>query len=97
MGAAHVSRANPDGYTLLLATNTTLVSSPFLHDSLGFDPDNFAPVGMIGYTPMVLLTAKQNGFSSVEELVLAAKENAGAPSDARAFRGFPCICVFMCA
>ncbi|MYN14359.1 tripartite tricarboxylate transporter substrate binding protein [Pusillimonas sp. TS35] len=73
IGASHVARAAPDGYTLLLATNSTLVTNRYLFKSLSYDPDAFAPVGMIGVGPMVLLTAKKHHFESLEDVVKAAK------------------------
>src|SRR5690606_18778597 len=52
IGASQVMRAEPDGYTILLATNSTLVTNRFLFKSLSYDPDAFAPIGMIGVGPM---------------------------------------------
>ena len=77
IGASHVMRAEPDGYTILLATNSTLVTNRFLFKSLSYDPDAFAPIGMIGVGPMVLLSSKKTGFDSLEDVVKAAKEKPG--------------------
>src|SRR5690554_2369202 len=41
IGASHAARQEPDGYTLLMATNSTLVTSRFLFNDLSFDPDSF--------------------------------------------------------
>src|SRR5690606_30679841 len=74
IGASHASRADNDGYTVLLATNSTLVTNRYLYKSLSYDPDAFAPVGMIGIGPMVLLATKKHGFKSVADVVDYAKK-----------------------
>jgi tripartite-type tricarboxylate transporter receptor subunit TctC len=78
IGASHVARSTPDGYTILLATNSTLVTNRFLFKKLPYDPDAFAPIGMIGIGPMVLLTAKKDHFNSLADVVKAAKAKPGA-------------------
>lgn len=78
IGASHVVRAQPDGYTILLATNSTLVTNRFLFKNLSYDPDAFAPIGMIGIGPMVLLSTKKQKFDSLEDVITAAKKNPGA-------------------
>lgn len=77
IGASHVMRAQPDGYTILLATNSTLVTNRFLFKDLNYDPDAFVPVGMIGIGPMVLLSSRKTGFTSLDDVVKAAKAQPG--------------------
>ncbi|RYH23445.1 MAG: tripartite tricarboxylate transporter substrate binding protein, partial [Alcaligenaceae bacterium] len=55
IGASYVSREKPDGYTILMATNSTLVTNRYLYKELPYDPDGFAPIGMVGIGPLVLL------------------------------------------
>lgn len=74
IGASQVMRAQPDGYTILLATNSTLVTNRFLFSSLSYDPDAFTPIGLIGIGPMVLLSAKKHGFTSLDQVVQAARQ-----------------------
>lgn len=78
IGASHVVRATPDGYTILLATNSTLVTNRFLFKELPYDPDAFAPIGMIGIGPMVLLSTKKDNFKSLASVVENAKARPGA-------------------
>lgn len=78
IGASHVVRAAPDGYTILLATNSTLVTNRFLFKELPYDPDAFAPIGMIGIGPMVLLSTKKDNFKSLASVVENAKARPGA-------------------
>lgn len=80
IGASQVMRAEPDGYTILLATNSTLVTNRFLFKTLSYDPDAFAPIGMIGVGPMVLLSSKKHAFKSLDDVVQAAKAKPGSLS-----------------
>lgn len=73
IGASYTARQKPDGYTILLATNSTLVTNRFLFKELSYDPDAFAPIGMIGIGPMVLLANKDLGFKSLQDVVTTAK------------------------
>lgn len=76
IGAAHVARAQPDGYTLLMATNSTLVTNRYLYKSLPYDPDAYAPIGMVGIGPMVLLTNNKEGFSKIADVLARARQSA---------------------
>lgn len=78
IGAAYVGRAAPDGYTLLMATNSTLVTNRFLYKSLPYDPDSFAPIGMVGIGPLVLLANDKHGFKSTADVVAHAKQRPGS-------------------
>lgn len=75
IGASYAAREKPDGYTILLATNSTLVTNRFLYKTLSYDPDAFAPIGMIGIGPMVLLSSKKHGFKSTADVVSYAKKH----------------------
>lgn len=77
IGAAYVSRAAADGYTILMATNSTLVTNRFLYKELPYDPDGFAPIGMVGIGPLVLLSSPKAPFKNTKELVAYAKQNPG--------------------
>ena len=75
IGAAFVSREAPDGYTILMATNSTLVTNRYLYKELPYDPDGFAPIGMVGVGPLVLLSSPKRPFASTRDLVDYAKQN----------------------
>ncbi|MDM9561871.1 Bug family tripartite tricarboxylate transporter substrate binding protein [Bordetella petrii] len=77
IGAAYVARAQPDGYTILMATNSTLVTNRFLYKSLPYDPDAYAPIGMVGIGPLVLLSNDKHGFKSTADVVKQAKQQPG--------------------
>jgi tripartite-type tricarboxylate transporter receptor subunit TctC len=70
IAATAAANAAPDGYTLLLTTNTTHSVNPFLYKKLPYDPNtDFVPVGLIGETAPALLAASDNPASSIKAVV----------------------------
>ena len=60
-----------------MATNSTLVTNRYLYKELPYDPDGFAPIGMVGVGPLVLLSSPKRPFASTRDLVDYAKQNPG--------------------
>ncbi len=78
IGSAFVANAEPDGYTIL-AHGSALTISPALHSNLGFDPArDFAPVIPLGTSPSVLVVPPERGWTTVGDLITAAKTKPGA-------------------
>ncbi|MEI2417668.1 tripartite tricarboxylate transporter substrate binding protein [Orrella sp. JC864] len=75
IGGAYAAAQPADGYTLLMATNTTIVGARFLYKDLRYDPDRFEPVGIVGTAPMVLLSAKARGFRSTDDALAYARQH----------------------
>jgi len=74
VGALALARAAPDGYTIGLATASTHAVAVSLNSNLPYDPlKDFAPIGMIGSSPYVLVVYPGVPAKSVAELVAAAK------------------------
>src|SRR3546814_8516298 len=61
-----------------MATNSTLVTNRFLYKSLPYDPDGYAPVGMVGIGPLILLSNDKHGFKSTADVVAQAKQRPGS-------------------
>ncbi len=77
IGAQAAAKAAPDGYTLFMAINSTLVMNQYLHKSLPYDPlTDFAPITLTAKTISVL-TVAANGPTSVKELIATAKAQPG--------------------
>jgi tripartite-type tricarboxylate transporter receptor subunit TctC len=77
VGVASVARAEPDGYTLLLSSSS-MSTAVILHKSLPYDAlHDLEPVALFGGEPSMLLAAPGKGFSTVDDLVAAAKANPG--------------------
>jgi tripartite-type tricarboxylate transporter receptor subunit TctC len=78
LGIASVVKAAPDGYTLLLATSA-MSAAVILHKSLPYDVvRDLEPVAMFGGEPSMLMAAPGKGYTSVADLVAAAKARPGA-------------------
>ena len=70
--------ADPDGYTLLLASAATMAIGPALFSNAGYDPlTSFAPIGMLSSVPYVMIAGQDVPARSVPELVAYAKANPG--------------------
>lgn len=78
LAAQFVAKSAPDGYTLLLATNSSHSANVHLYKNLNFDPvKDFAPVVRLTRNPLVLVVNSASGISDLKGLLRAAKE---APS-----------------
>jgi tripartite-type tricarboxylate transporter receptor subunit TctC len=88
IGSRIAAAAEPDGYTLLFGSSTTLAAAPALYPSIGYEPiKSFTPVAMIASVPFALVVAPSLPMHSVAELVAYAKAhpgklNYGAPTGA---------------
>jgi tripartite-type tricarboxylate transporter receptor subunit TctC len=77
IGAQAAAKAAPDGYTLFMAIDSTLVMNQYLHRSLPYDPlADFAPISLTAKTVSVL-TVAASGPKSVAELMARAKAEPG--------------------
>ena len=69
IASEYVARARPDGHTLLLGYIATHGMNPALQ-TLAYDPvTDFAPIGLIGHSPTVLVTTASEPVTTVAELI----------------------------
>jgi tripartite-type tricarboxylate transporter receptor subunit TctC len=72
-----VAKAEPDGYTLLIATSS-LAINPALYPNAGYDPrKDFSPVGLIASSSNVVLVHPSVPAKSIAELIALAKQQDG--------------------
>jgi tripartite-type tricarboxylate transporter receptor subunit TctC len=77
IGSEMVAKAAPDGYTLLLASQTNAISAA-LYSKLSFNPiDDFVGISLLGREPGVLVVHPSLPVKSVAELIAYAKERPG--------------------
>jgi tripartite-type tricarboxylate transporter receptor subunit TctC len=70
IGHTAVSQSDPDGYTLLLATNSTYAMAPHLLGKLQYDSDKaFAPIGLVLSSPQVLCVHPSIPVSTIAEFL----------------------------
>ncbi|HET9902816.1 MAG TPA: tripartite tricarboxylate transporter substrate binding protein [Xanthobacteraceae bacterium] len=78
IAGAYVARAEPDGYTMLLATGSLLAINVHLYKNVGYDPvKDFAPIGLLGTQTNVLYTHPSVPANTFPELLKLLKENPG--------------------
>jgi tripartite-type tricarboxylate transporter receptor subunit TctC len=78
IGAELVAKADPDGYTLLMAIDGTLVMNPFLYSKLSYDPfKDFAPITLVADVPSVIEANNSVAANTVRELIDEEKANPG--------------------
>jgi tripartite-type tricarboxylate transporter receptor subunit TctC len=74
IGAAAVANARPDGYTLLISSNSTFTMNPALHPKLAYDAvKGFDPIGKVGSVALAVLVHPTVSAMTVPQLVAAAK------------------------
>jgi len=74
IGTAAVAQADPDGYTLVLGYDGTLVINPHVYTKIPFDTlRDFAPVTKLGDATLILVANPNAGVRSLKDLIQAAK------------------------
>lgn len=88
IGATFVARSPPDGYTLLMATASTLAMAPSFYKNLAYDPTtDFSPITMIAELPFILTTNPAIGAATLKDFIEMARAKQGAMSYASAGAG----------
>jgi tripartite-type tricarboxylate transporter receptor subunit TctC len=78
LGAGMVAKAAPDGYTLLMAVNSTMAINPNLYEKPGYDPlKDFVPIAMVYTSSNILVVNPKSPIKSVKDLIAAAKAQPG--------------------
>jgi tripartite-type tricarboxylate transporter receptor subunit TctC len=76
VAAQNVARSAPDGYTVLITSNTTHAANPSLFKTLGYDPaKDFEPVGKLGTITLALAVNPAVPANNVRELIAYARAN----------------------
>ena len=76
IGADAVAKADPDGYTLLMATSSTFAANPNLYKSLPFDVrKDFAPITVTAFIPNLLVVNPSVPANNVADFIAYLKAN----------------------
>lgn len=77
IGGAYVAKADPDGYTIGMFHSAVVTSASTLAD-LAYDPvKDFTPIGTMAANPLVFGVAADSPYKTIDDMVAAAKANAG--------------------
>ncbi len=78
IGTQVAARSPADGYTLLVPNDTVLTVNPALYRNLPYNPvKDFAPIALVGETPMMLVASPKFPVHTVKELLAAARARPG--------------------
>lgn len=78
IGTSYVARANPDGYTLLLTSSSTMSINPHLTAKRPYDPfTSFTPISLVGYATNELVVTGTLPYKTVGDVIAAAKAAPG--------------------
>lgn len=78
IGAQEVAHAAPDGYRILITTNTTHAANEHLYKKLPYDPvKNFAPISLLGKGGQIMVVNPKSGAHSVKDFLELARKNPG--------------------
>jgi tripartite-type tricarboxylate transporter receptor subunit TctC len=78
LGAQQVAKAAPDGYTLLMAIDSTLTMNQYLYRNPPYDPFNdFAPITLTAKSMVFMYVNAASDFKSVKDVIDVAKAEPG--------------------
>ncbi|MCC2595677.1 tripartite tricarboxylate transporter substrate binding protein [Pusillimonas sp. MFBS29] len=78
IGASDVARAQPDGYRVLITTNTSQSANPHLYKTLSYDPvKDFQPVSLLGTGGQIMVVNLDSPAKTVKEFIQLAKDKPG--------------------
>jgi tripartite-type tricarboxylate transporter receptor subunit TctC len=78
LAAQQVAKASPDGYTVLITTNTTHAANEHLFKTLPYDPvKDFAPVTLLGKGGQIMIVNLKVPATTVKEFIALAKKDPG--------------------
>ncbi|HMS05917.1 MAG TPA: tripartite tricarboxylate transporter substrate binding protein [Burkholderiaceae bacterium] len=78
LGIDAVAKSAPDGYTLVIGQTANLAINPTLYARLPYDPlKDLTPIGLIGSSPLLIVTGATSPYKTLADLVAAAKARPG--------------------
>src|SRR5436305_419111 len=90
LGAEQVAKAEGDGYTLLMATSTTLAINKTLYKKLPYDPvKDFTPIALVAGVPFALIINPMLPAKTLAEFIAYAKSKPGELAYGSAGNGSP--------
>ena len=96
IGTEIVAKAQPDGYTLLMAFDATMVINPSAYGKLPFDPiRDFAPITKVAALPLILVAHPSFPANDTKELIAYAKQKPGVNYSSSGHASTPHLAMLM--
>lgn len=89
IGATFIQNAKPDGYVFGTADSGTLAYNPWLYSTLQYDPAKFTYIGGLARFPLMLAVNEHSPYTTVQQLIDAARKDPGKLTSASAGAGSP--------
>jgi tripartite-type tricarboxylate transporter receptor subunit TctC len=77
IAANSVAKATPDGYTILIASPSSISVNPTLNPKIGYTAKELAPISKLTASPLVIAANTSLGINSLQELITRAKRQPG--------------------
>ena len=77
IAAEIVAKSAPDGYTVLIASPSSISVNPALNPKIGYKAADLAPITKVSASPLILVVNPSTNITSVKELVTTAKRDPG--------------------
>ncbi len=87
IAAENVAKSAPDGYSLLIASPSSISVNPALNPKLNYRPQDLLPITKITAAPLLIVVNPTTGITSVKELIAADKKSPGKLNYASAGNG----------
>ncbi len=78
IAAESVAKSNPDGYTILIASPSSISVNPALNPKLSYRPSDLQPISKVTSSPVVIAVNPNTGIFSVKDLIAKAKQDPGS-------------------
>ena len=87
IAAEYAAKSAPDGYTLLIASPSSISVNPAINAKLGYAARDLAPVTRVSVSPLVVAVNNGLGIASIADLVAAGKKSPGTLNYASSGQG----------
>ena len=77
IAAEHVAKSTPDGYTVLIASPSSISVNPALNPKLNYRASDLVPITKVSSSPLVVVVNPETGIRSITDLIATAKKSPG--------------------
>ena len=77
IAAENIAKSAADGYSLLIASPSSVSVNPAINPKLAYKPTDLAPITKVSSSPLVIVVNPASGIGSVKELIAAARREPG--------------------